>query len=118
MVDERQHRRHGGRDPHGRPREAKRRFAPGLGRRVLRFVPIAAVLLVLAWQVFAGMIADTAADSQPEEALAWRPVQPQALLALAGEEGLDPQAPVPPPEDIDKSWEERPAFEPPAGAAP
>jgi hypothetical protein len=84
MVDERQHRRHGGRDPHGRPREAKRRFAPGLGRRVLRFVPIAAVLLVLAWQVFAGMIADTAADSQPEEALAWRPVQPQALLALAG----------------------------------
>lgn len=43
---------------------------------------------------------------------------PAALLALAGEEGLDPQAPVPPPEDIDKSWEERPAFEPPAGAAP
>jgi nitrate reductase delta subunit len=43
---------------------------------------------------------------------------PAALLALASEEGLDPHAPVPPPEDIDTSWEERPAFEPPAGAAP
>lgn len=35
-----------------------------------------------------------------------------ALLALAGEEGLDPHAPPPPSEDLDRSWEERPAFEP------
>lgn len=40
-----------------------------------------------------------------------------ALLALAGEEGLDPQAPVPPPEDLDASWEERPAFEAPVASA-
>ncbi len=43
---------------------------------------------------------------------------PAALLALAGVEGLDPHTPVPPPEDLDKSWEERPAFEPPIVAAP
>ncbi len=43
---------------------------------------------------------------------------PAALLALAGEEGLDPHTPVPPPEDLDASWEERPAFERPAEAAP
>lgn len=42
---------------------------------------------------------------------------PAALLDLAGEEGLDPQAPVPPPEDLDKSWEERPAFEAPAATS-
>lgn len=33
-----------------------------------------------------------------------------ALLELARAEGLDPQAPVPAPEDLDISWEERPAF--------
>lgn len=43
---------------------------------------------------------------------------PAALLDLAGEEGLDPQAPVPPPEDLDKSWEERPAFETSTATAP
>ena len=43
---------------------------------------------------------------------------PAALLALAGVEGLDPQMPVPPAEDLDQSREERPAFEQPAGAAP
>jgi len=43
---------------------------------------------------------------------------PAALLALAGEAGLDPHTPVPPPEDLDKSWEERPAFDRPAGATP
>lgn len=43
---------------------------------------------------------------------------PAALLALAGEEGLDPHMPVPPPEDIDTSWEERPAFDQPVGATP
>src|SRR5690625_3220837 len=37
-----------------------------------------------------------------------------ALLELAGEKGLDPSEPVPPPEDLDESWEERPAFEIPA----
>ncbi|HET9817738.1 MAG TPA: nitrate reductase molybdenum cofactor assembly chaperone [Rhodanobacteraceae bacterium] len=36
-----------------------------------------------------------------------------ALLALGGEQGLDAHAPVPPPEDIDRAWEERPAFAPP-----
>lgn len=38
---------------------------------------------------------------------------PAALLALAGAPGLDPNAPTPPPEDIDRTWEERPAFEAP-----
>ncbi|TAL72265.1 MAG: nitrate reductase molybdenum cofactor assembly chaperone [Rhodanobacter sp.] len=42
---------------------------------------------------------------------------PAALLDLAGEEGLDPLAPVPPPEDLDQSWEERPAFEAPTATA-
>ncbi|GLQ95633.1 nitrate reductase molybdenum cofactor assembly chaperone [Dyella mobilis] len=36
-----------------------------------------------------------------------------ALLDIAGVKGLDPHAPIPAPEDLDKSWEERPAFEPP-----
>jgi nitrate reductase delta subunit len=36
-----------------------------------------------------------------------------ALLALGGEKGLDAHAPVPPPEDIDRAWEEKPAFAPP-----
>lgn len=36
-----------------------------------------------------------------------------ALLALGGEKGLDAHAPVPPPEDLDRAWEERPAFAPP-----
>lgn len=38
---------------------------------------------------------------------------PAALLALAGEAGLDPRAPVPPAEDLDRAWEEKPAFAPP-----
>lgn len=39
---------------------------------------------------------------------------PAALLALAGVKGLDAEAPPPPPpEDLDRSWEERPAFAPP-----
>ena len=33
-----------------------------------------------------------------------------ALLELAGADGLDPHAPIPAPEDLDSSWEERPAF--------
>lgn len=33
-----------------------------------------------------------------------------ALLDLARMEGLDPHAPVPAPEDLDLTWEERPAF--------
>lgn len=36
-----------------------------------------------------------------------------ALLALGGEKGLDAQAPVPPAEDLDQAWEEKPAFAPP-----
>jgi nitrate reductase delta subunit len=36
-----------------------------------------------------------------------------ALLALGGEKGLDAQAPVPPDEDLDQAWEEKPAFAPP-----
>ena len=36
-----------------------------------------------------------------------------ALLALGGEKGLDTLAPVPPPEDVDRAWEERPTFAPP-----
>lgn len=36
-----------------------------------------------------------------------------ALLALGGEQGLDAHAAVPPPEDIDQAWEEKPAFAPP-----
>ncbi|TAM82122.1 MAG: nitrate reductase molybdenum cofactor assembly chaperone [Candidimonas sp.] len=35
-----------------------------------------------------------------------------ALLALGGEDGLDARAPEPPPEDFDRAWEERPAFDP------
>ncbi len=38
---------------------------------------------------------------------------PAALLALAGEKGLDPHAPAPPEEDLDRTWEECPAFAPP-----
>lgn len=36
-----------------------------------------------------------------------------ALLQLGGEKGLDAHAPVPPAEDIDQAWEEKPAFAPP-----
>ncbi len=36
-----------------------------------------------------------------------------ALLALGGEKGLDAHAPVPPAEDLDDAWEEKPAFAPP-----
>lgn len=36
-----------------------------------------------------------------------------ALLELGREEGLDAQAPVPPTEDLDRAWEEKPAFAPP-----
>ncbi len=36
-----------------------------------------------------------------------------ALLALGDEKGLDAQAPVPPAEDLDQAWEEKPAFAPP-----
>lgn len=36
-----------------------------------------------------------------------------ALLALGGEKGLDAQSPVPPSEDLDQAWEEKPAFAPP-----
>lgn len=36
-----------------------------------------------------------------------------ALLELGNEKGLDTHAPVPPPEDLDQAWEERPAFAPP-----
>ncbi|MBS0382213.1 MAG: nitrate reductase molybdenum cofactor assembly chaperone [Proteobacteria bacterium] len=36
-----------------------------------------------------------------------------ALLALGHEQGLDAHAPVPPAEDIDRAWEEKPAFAPP-----
>ncbi|TAL86699.1 MAG: nitrate reductase molybdenum cofactor assembly chaperone [Candidimonas sp.] len=36
-----------------------------------------------------------------------------ALLALGSEEGLDTHAPEPPPEDVDRAWEEKPAFAPP-----
>ncbi|TAN06479.1 MAG: nitrate reductase molybdenum cofactor assembly chaperone [Rhodanobacteraceae bacterium] len=44
-----------------------------------------------------------------------------ALLALGHEQGLDADAPVPPPEDLDRAWEEKPAFAPPdptPGVAP
>ncbi|TAL69089.1 MAG: nitrate reductase molybdenum cofactor assembly chaperone [Burkholderiaceae bacterium] len=36
-----------------------------------------------------------------------------ALLAIGGEKGLDARAPVPPPEDLDRAWDEKPAFAPP-----
>ncbi|MBU6421353.1 MAG: nitrate reductase molybdenum cofactor assembly chaperone [Gammaproteobacteria bacterium] len=36
-----------------------------------------------------------------------------ALLTLGGEPGLDAHAPAPPPEDLDRAWEEQPAFAPP-----
>lgn len=36
-----------------------------------------------------------------------------ALLAIAGEKGLDTNAAVPPPDDFDRTWEEKPAFAPP-----
>ena len=36
-----------------------------------------------------------------------------ALLTVGGEKGLDAQAPVPPAEDMDRAWEEKPAFAPP-----
>src|SRR5699024_8150198 len=35
-----------------------------------------------------------------------------ALLAIGGEKGLDAEALVPPPEDIDREWEQKPAFAP------
>lgn len=41
-----------------------------------------------------------------------------ALLALGGEKGLDANAPVPPPEDIDRDWAQKPAFAPPEPALP
>lgn len=41
-----------------------------------------------------------------------------AILALGGEKGLDPDAKVPPPEDIDREWEQKPAFAPPEPALP
>ncbi len=36
-----------------------------------------------------------------------------ALLALAGEKGLDAAAPPPPEDDFDRTWQERPAFSAP-----
>ncbi|TAL90949.1 MAG: nitrate reductase molybdenum cofactor assembly chaperone [Rhodanobacter sp.] len=36
-----------------------------------------------------------------------------ALLALGGEKGLDAHAKVPPPDDFERTWQERPAFTPP-----
>lgn len=36
-----------------------------------------------------------------------------ALLALGSEKGLDANAAVPPPDDFDRTWEEKPAFAPP-----
>ncbi|MGH8112146.1 MAG: nitrate reductase molybdenum cofactor assembly chaperone [Rhodanobacteraceae bacterium] len=36
-----------------------------------------------------------------------------ALLQLGGEKGLDAHAPVPPPDDFDRTWQEKPAFAPP-----
>ncbi|HET7268650.1 MAG TPA: nitrate reductase molybdenum cofactor assembly chaperone [Oleiagrimonas sp.] len=36
-----------------------------------------------------------------------------ALLAIGGEKGLDADAAVPPPDDFDRTWEEKPAFAPP-----
>lgn len=36
-----------------------------------------------------------------------------ALLELAGEKGLDGTAPVPPEDDFDSTWQERPAFSKP-----
>lgn len=41
-----------------------------------------------------------------------------ALLALGGEKGLDAHAPVPPPEDLDHAWEEKPAFAPSSEPVP
>lgn len=41
-----------------------------------------------------------------------------ALLAIGGEKGLDPSAKVPPPEDIDRDWEQKPAFAPPEPVLP
>src|SRR5699024_6573187 len=41
-----------------------------------------------------------------------------ALLAIGNEKGLDPSAKVPPPEDIDRDWEQKPAFAPPEPALP
>lgn len=41
-----------------------------------------------------------------------------ALLALGREKGLDPNAVVPPPEDLDRDWEQKPAFGPPEPALP
>lgn len=41
-----------------------------------------------------------------------------ALLELADCEGLDPAAPVPPAEDLDRSWAEPPVFASPTAAAP
>ena len=43
------------------------------------------------------------------------------LLALGGEQGLDANAVIPPPEDIDREWEQKPAFsapDPMPGVAP
>lgn len=41
-----------------------------------------------------------------------------ALLALGGEKGLDANAPVPPPEDLDRDWAQKPVFAPPEPALP
>ncbi len=41
-----------------------------------------------------------------------------AVLAIAGEKGLDGKALVPPPDDFDKTWEERPAFAPSEDSEP
>lgn len=41
-----------------------------------------------------------------------------AVLAIGNEKGLDPEAAVPPPEDIDREWEQKPAFAPPDPALP
>ena len=38
---------------------------------------------------------------------------PAALLALAGQKGLEPAPTAAAPEDLDRDWEERPAFAPP-----
>lgn len=41
-----------------------------------------------------------------------------AVLAIGREKGLDPNAKVPPPEDLDRDWEQKPAFAPPEPALP
>lgn len=41
-----------------------------------------------------------------------------ALLAIGNEKGLDSNAVIPPPEDLDRDWEQKPAFAPPEPAIP